>query len=248
MNMTRNFTELNQRSFKNAKIIQRRSRLTRLHLTVLMGLGFFGAVSVPAQSTEGNPGKILYENHFETTELEKVPDEFLVLDGAFAVKQDGTNKFLQLPGAPLETFGVLFGPTLESDMAVTTKIRGTAKGRRFPAFAVGLNGVGGYRLQVSAAKELVELYKGDQVVKTAPFHEKMGAWINLRLQVTKTAETAWKIEGTVWSDGAPEPSEATILFLENTKPIPGRATIWGSPYAGTPIQFDDLIVTSVSGK
>ena len=55
--------------------------------------------------------KPLYENNFESAEVGKVPDDFLVLDGGFAVKSDGTNKFLELPGAPLDSFGVLFGPT-----------------------------------------------------------------------------------------------------------------------------------------
>ncbi|MEP6663452.1 MAG: hypothetical protein ABJC04_07275, partial [Verrucomicrobiota bacterium] len=66
-----------------------------------------------AQEQSSNPSteKIVYENNFEKEELGKTPNEFLVLDGGFSVKSDGTNKFFELPGAPLETFGVLFGPT-----------------------------------------------------------------------------------------------------------------------------------------
>ena len=56
----------------------------------------------------------LYENNFEQAALDKAPDDFLVLDGDFAVKQDNGNKVLELPGAPLDTFGVLFGPTTNS--------------------------------------------------------------------------------------------------------------------------------------
>jgi len=171
-----------------------------------------------------------------------VPSDFLVLDGGFAVKQDGANQFLELPGAPLETFGVLFGPTVETDTVVTAKIRGSAKGRRFPTFAVGLNGVGGYRLQISPAKKLLELYKGDDVVATAPFEGKLDSWFWLRLENKKFTDGEWKISGKVWPEKSTEPEDPAISFLEKSKPIAGRASIWGSPYSGTPILFDDLKV------
>ena len=46
---------------------------------------------------------------------------------------DGTNKYLELPGAPLDGYGVLFGPTVKTDVAVAVSARmnGTRKGRRF---------------------------------------------------------------------------------------------------------------------
>ena len=40
-----------------------------------------------------------------------MPEDLLVLEGAFVVKAEGGNHFLELPGAPLDTFGLLFGPT-----------------------------------------------------------------------------------------------------------------------------------------
>ena len=193
-------------------------------------------------------GKIVYQNNFEKAELEKVPSEFLVLDGGFAVKQEGTSKFFELPGAPLETFGVLFGPTVETDVAVSAKIRGTAKGRRFPTFSVGLNGVGGYKLQVSSAKKALELSRGDEVIATVPFEEKIGSWMMLQLRNRKVSEGEWKIEGKVWLESSAEPKQPMIVFAEKTKPVAGRASIWGSPYSGTPIQFDDLKVVSFEAK
>src|SRR3954469_15414808 len=60
----------------------------------------------------------VYSNNFESAELDKVPDVMLVLDGAFAVKQEDGNKVLELPGAPLDTFGALFGPTTNGNVAV----------------------------------------------------------------------------------------------------------------------------------
>src|SRR5688572_11848899 len=135
----------------------------RLSIAVLGPLlaGITGATAADTAS--------LYANDFTKAEIEKVPEDMLVLDGGFAVKEEGGNRFLELPGAPLDTFGVLFGPTEPAGLAVSARIHGTGKGRRFPTFSVGLNGVGGYKLQVAPAKKLVELLKGEEVVASAPF-------------------------------------------------------------------------------
>src|SRR5215204_3939093 len=79
----------------------------------------------------------LYRNDFEKAKPEAVPEDLMVLEGGFAVAQEGTNKFLELPGAPLETFGVLFGPTETNGVNVSARVFGTGKGRRFPSFALG---------------------------------------------------------------------------------------------------------------
>ncbi len=185
----------------------------------------------------------LYQVNFETNALDKAPDDFLVLDGAFAVKEEDGNKFLRLPGAPLDTFGVLFGPTEGTGLAVTARIRGSAKGRRFPTFAVGLNGVGGYKLQVSPAKKLLELYRGDEVLASAPFAWASETWTTLRLQTRKGEDGQVQVQGKAWKQGEPEPKEWQISRAESSEAPPGRPSVWGMPYAGTPIDFDDLLVT-----
>ncbi len=38
--------------------------------------------------------------------------------------------------------------------------------------------------------------------------------------------------------------EWMISLDEKAPPHEGRPSIWGSPYSGTPIRFDDLMVTS----
>jgi hypothetical protein len=37
-----------------------------------------------------------------------------------------------------------------------------------------------------------------------------------------------------------------ISFEEKNEPSAGRASIWGSPISTTPIQFDDLVLKSVT--
>ena len=192
----------------------------------------------------GQPAKPLYENNFEKTALDKVPEDFLVLDGQFAVKEEAGNRFLELPGAPLDTFGALFGPTEKEGTAVSARIFGTGKGRRYPTFAVGLNGQGtsAYRLQVSPAKKSLELFKGDEVKASAPYEWQSGTWTWLRLTVRKSKEGEWQVAGRAWTDK--EPSAWTVSFDEKMQPGAGKSSLWGSPYATTPIRFDDLLVTS----
>jgi len=190
----------------------------------------------------------LYQNDFERAEPGKVPEDLLVLEGAFAVREEAGNKFLELPGAPLDTFAVLFGPTETNGLAVSARIHGTAKGRRFPSFGVGLNGVGGYKLQVTPAKKLLELYKGEQALGSAPYSWDSDSWTMLRLQVRKVKDGEWNVEGKVWKEGTTEPGFWAIAHTDKNEPTPGRASVWGAPYAGTPIRFDDLLIVKLSGQ
>ena len=203
-------------------------------------LGLLAALALPLAAADTKP---VYENNFEKAEVGKVPADFLVLDGSFEVREEGGNKFLELPGAPLDTFGVLFGPTEKDGLAVSARIFGTLKGRRFPSFGVGLNGVGGFRLQVSPAKKLLELYKGDDVKTTVPFEWQNGVWAKLKLQLRKVKDGAWKVEGKVWAETAKEPEAWSIAFDETAETPAGRPSIWGNPFSGTAIRFDDLVVT-----
>lgn len=201
------------------------------------------AVTLIAQTA-----RLLYENNFEKAVVGSVPDDFLVQDGAFTVKEEAGNKFLELPGAPLDTFGFYFGPTEKEGVAVTSRFFGTGKGRRFPTFAVGLGAGGLYRLQVSPAKKLVELYKGEAVKATIPYDWQSDHWTFLRLQVRKIKDGEWKVEGKDWTQGKPEPDGWMITFDEKEEPIAGRASVWGNPYAGTPIRFDDLVVAPAAPR
>lgn len=185
---------------------------------------------------------------FTKVEIGKVPESFLILEGQFAVQEEGGNRFLELPGAPLESFAAIFGPSRKEDVAAQARFYGTSQGRRFPVFGVSLNGVGGYRLQVSPAKKAIELLKGDQVAVTAPFQWQPATWTQLRIQIRKTGESAWRIEGKAWKEGSQEPAEWGIAMEETESPVAGRPAVWGKPFAGTPIRFDDLQVLPVEKK
>ena len=131
---------------------------------------------------------------------------------------------------------------------MSARVFGTGKGRRYPTFAVGLNGQGSsaHRLQVSPAKKALELYRGDEVKASVAYEWQPGTWTRLRLQIRKVTDGDWKVEGKVWTDK--EPAAWTVSFDEKDQPVAGKASIWGSPYANTPIRFDDLLVTIASEK
>lgn len=204
--------------------------------------GTFLALTLAAGAAAAE--NIIYQNNFENTAVDQVPADFLVLDGSFAVKQGEGNKYLELPGAPVDNYGLLFGPATNAGVCVGARIEGTAKGRRFPSFGVGLNGPSGYKLKVSPGKGSLELYKGDDVLASAPYQWKSGVWTVLRLRVRPAGAGVWKVEGKAWPQSGSEPAEWMITTDEKTEPHAGRAALWGSPYSGTPIRFDDIVLTA----
>lgn len=217
------------------------SKETFMRGAILIGVGL--GLATRLWAAEPAP---LYANDFEQAKVGAVPDEMMVLEGGFAVAEVSGNKVLELPGSPLETYGVLFGPAETAGIAVQARIQGTGKGRRFPVFAVGLNGVAGYRLRVAPAKKALELFKGDDAVTSVPFEWESGSWTVLRFEQVKVKEGEFALRGKAWKHGQKEPADWTIQYTATTDIPPGRPSVWGSPYAGTPIQFDDLRVTPVS--
>lgn len=188
-------------------------------------------------------GQILYQYDFEHADVGQVPADMMVLDGDFSVKQSDGNKYLELPGAPLDTFGVLFGSSTNYGVSVSARIFGTSKGRRAPSFGVGLNGVNGYKLKISPGKNALEIFKGDDSVASVPCQWKSGSWTMFRLEIEKSGG-AWKVEGKVWPQSEAEPKDWMISIDEKEAPHSGRPSLWGSPFSGTPIRFDDLKITS----
>jgi hypothetical protein len=189
--------------------------------------------------------KPLYENTFEQAKVGKVPDGMVVLDGGFAVREADGNKFLELPGAPLDTFGVLFGPSVQANVTVEARVFGTATGRRYPTFAVSVNGAGGYRLKVSPGRRALELFQGDANQLAVPFAWQPGKWTHLKLALRKVKDGAWRVEGKAWADSQTEPAAWMIALDVTDEPHAGRPGLFGSPIAGTPIRFDDLRVSAL---
>ena len=194
------------------------------------------AVVAPLRAAEP-----LYKNDFESAEVGKLPKDMLVMAGDFTVKQDKDGKYLELPGEPLDTFGLFFGPSMQDDVSACARFYGSKKGRKYPIFGISLNGSNGYRLQVSPAKGALEFFKSDESKTSVPYTWTSDTWTNLRITVRKKG-AGWVIEGKAWPAGSAEPAKPMISLDETTAPAKARAGIWGSPFSGTPIRFDDLIV------
>lgn len=211
--------------------------MNRVLQVAALALTLIAPVSSPAAD-------VLFAEDFSKVEPGKLPESFLRLDGDFAVKEDAGNRFLELPGAPLDSFGVMFGPSNKENWGAQARVLGTGQGRRFPVFGVSINSVGGYRLQVAPAKKMIELLKGDETVASAPFAWESGAWTQVRVQIRKAGDGKWRVEGRAWKDGTPEPAAWAISWEEAEPPVAGRAAIWGKPFSGTPVRFDDLKILS----
>ena len=210
-----------------------------MKLFFLFALLMTGAVFAEAEV------RPIFSNDFSREAVGRLPNDFLAIAGDFTVIEDDRDgRFLVLPGAPLESFGLLFGPTLKGEAGVRARFFGTKAGRKLPAFGLSLGGVGGYRLQVSASKKLLEIFQGDEVRQSVEYVWNEGGWTNLLLQVRKVG-SEWVIEGKVWASGGVEPAGWLISVTTPSEPPGGRPGLWGTPYSGTPIRFDDLLVSPV---
>jgi hypothetical protein len=190
--------------------------------------------------------KVLFESNFESANADSVPEELMILAGQFSVKQIGGKKVLELPGNPLEDFGALFGPAESDGIAVRARIRSESTKRLAPRFGIGLSGVAGYRLLLAPGQSGLQLLKDQEVAASAPFEWKSGTWTWLHLQVRKISEGKWIIEGRAWAEETPEPKDWSISVEASEAPPAGKASIWGAPYSGKPILFDDLSVISLT--
>jgi hypothetical protein len=211
-------------------------------LKLILSVVLMMAVGCTAAPGPGET-KPLFEADFEKVPAGDLPDGFLVIDGGFSIKEADGNKLIELPGDPLDTFGVMFGPSQKDGLAVSARMKSATKGRRAPAFGVSLSGAGGYRLQYSGNKRALEIFKADESQTSVPFNWESGTWLRLKLQVRKLADGKWIAEGKAWKDGTAEPAEWLIKLEIGEEPPSGRPAIWGNPFSGEAIQFDDLKVT-----
>jgi hypothetical protein len=198
-------------------------------------------VASPLRAAEG---RVLFEQAFDKLPAGELPADFLVLNGVFAVVEETGGKCVELPGSPLEDFGFLFGPSEAAGVEASARILSTKQGRKFPTFALGVNGGGGFKIRVAPAKKAIELLKGEEIVKSVPFDWKSGEWMSLKLRVRKIAEGI-KVEARAWQ-GTTEPGEWTLVLDEKEALPAGKSGVWGMPYAGTAIRFDDLKVTALA--
>ncbi|MBT5927159.1 MAG: sugar phosphate isomerase/epimerase [Verrucomicrobia bacterium] len=212
------------------------NRLWQAHRLALLTLFCIGLATSYAQS------EAIYKQDFQSTSVGNTPDDFLVLSGKFAVNAFASNQHLTLPGIPLDSHGAIFGPENEGNLTLTTRVRSERKGRLYPSFGIGLYGLGGHILKVVPSKKSLELFRGRESVLEVPFKWESGKWTHLSLEVVSTGNGSWNVRGKAWSNGTPEPETWQLNASTNLPPTQGKASLWGQPYAGKPILYDDIVL------
>lgn len=204
----------------------------------------FAAQSESAPEPAGEPTwNVVFETGWSDETAGQEPADLFILDGAFVVTEMDGNKVLTLPGAPVGDFGFLFGPRVKGKpVELRARILSTRKGRRMPAFAAGLGGVNAYRLRLNAAARKIQLSRGEETLAAVAHVWKSGVWTNLRFRAEPKGEEGAVVSAKVWSADEDEPADWTLVHDDPEPYAGGKCTLWGYPYAGTEILFDDLKV------
>ncbi|MBU6300445.1 MAG: hypothetical protein KGS60_02740 [Verrucomicrobia bacterium] len=201
------------------------------------------ALLLPGTASAGE--NVLLSEDFSSFPAGKEPDLF-ILAGSFSVEaEEGGNHVLQIATGELVDATVQLGDSLKTGGEIVARIKGVQQRRSFPRFGVGLHGKAGFQLRVAPAARAVELLKGEDVIQTVPFTWTAGQWHLVRLRVAAIPNGGWSVSGWVWPEAAPAPSQALIDYIAEPGPLQGKSSLFGTPFSGQPIQFDDVRITAL---
>lgn len=168
------------------------------------------------------------------------PQEVFVVDGNIKIAAKDGGKAIVINPNPITDATAQLGDAANGSASIAVKVFASRKGRSMPRFGVSAHGMNGFRLMVNPARKTLELVKTDEVIKSVPFAWTTDTWTKLRLEVKKTGDAAWSIAGRAWPAKGEEPKEPLIQHTDTTLKGQGKSAIWGTPYAETPIYFDDI--------
>ena len=189
--------------------------------------------------------KVEFEENFSSYDLGTEPDSLFILDGAYEVREETEQKVLTLPGSPVGDFGFLFGPRVrEKTLELQFTFKSAKKGRRFPSIAAGLGGVRAFRFRLNPAARKLLVYADGRLLGERSFVWLEEAWWKVRLEASPLSEERSRVRLKLWPESKGEPDN--WLFDQETEFAfkGGKCAIWGYPYAGTEIHFDELIIRS----
>ena len=182
----------------------------------------------------------LYTNNFESYDLKSFPDDMMEIDGVFKVESNSEGKkHLEMASEPLTENAVIFGPSIRNSATLQVKVRGYKKRRSYPRFGIGLHGISGFRLRVVPSKNIIELVKNEEPVKSMPFKWNSDSWTFLKLQIISKEGTS-VINGWAWSEGKTPSTKPIISLIHEGTPGQGKASIWGTAYSGKSMLFDEI--------
>ena len=113
-----------------------------------------------------------------------------------------------------------------------------------PALAAGLGGVRSYRFRLNAATKQIILTRQDVEIGKVAYQWESGAWCQVRFQALPGDGENTRIRLKLWKRAEEEPEEWLFDEIDRSAFAGGKCALWGYPYAGTPIHFDDLKIES----
>lgn len=169
------------------------------------------------------------------------PAEVFIVDGRVEVTAKDGNKALVIhPGTELVDASAQLAVSAAGSASIEARVFASKRGRSAPRFGISVHGMSGWRLYVTPAKKQLELVKADQIVASVPFTWKSEAWLNLKLEAQKGEGDAWSITGTAWAEGEAVPPAPQLKQEDKGLKGQGKCAVWGTPFSGTPIYFDDI--------
>lgn len=197
-------------------------------------------------SVWAEPKKFAYD--FEDWPEGDPKAEAFVVDGKFSVKAKDGGKALVAEVGELVEACVLMGESAKGSASIEARVFASKQGRSFPRYSIGVHGQSGYRLVVLPVQRQLQLTKNEEVIKTAPLTWPNEAWFKIRLEVRQAGEKEWKISGKAWPADAAEPAEPQLTHEDAKLSGQGKCSLWATPYSGTPIYFDDVVVEVEQGS
>jgi len=180
------------------------------------------------------------------------PDSLTVIDGEFlAVELEGTERGLEVSTTPLVEAGAQFGTTIKGQAKVSADFLASRQGRSFPRFGIGLHGLSGMRLRLVPSSRTIELLYKEEVVAQQKFEANTWPWESgepVRMELTvrpSDAEGSYRVQGRIWkptlAKDSGRPSAPQITKQISLRTVRGKASIWATPYSGTPVVISRII-------
>ncbi len=188
--------------------------------------------------------KLEFHEEFSDSIIGQEPETLFILDGAYTVQaHKERDKVLALPGTPTGDYGVLFGRKIkEKALELRFSFFSTSQGRRMPSVAASIGGVRGLRLRLNPAARNLALSLDEVFLTEIPFTWRGNQWWSVRFQVIPAGEVQAKVK--LWPSAEQEPVSWAFTKFFKVEYNGGKCALWGFPYAGTSILFDDISILS----
>ncbi|MCM8534231.1 MAG: hypothetical protein NE330_23915 [Lentisphaeraceae bacterium] len=188
--------------------------------------------------------KVIYSYSIDNKPTE-IPDDFFVMEGVWSIRKLVNTYALHLQPLPLRAYTMLFGPELKEGLELSVDVYTSKRGRVYPNFSIGSHGLSGFRLNARTGEKgsLIELFTNEtRLVANAPCTWQTDMWHTIKMRIVKQADGNVKISGKLWKRGEKEP-EWQLNYSAKMDLDEGQCSIWGIPYSGRDIFFDNLIIS-----